>query len=148
MESGDVLEKSWRKVGAKEVADAMGVSLSLVYKWAAPKEQGGAINPLDRVQKLLECTGDTEMLDWLCRQANGYYLPNPTPAQGEERELLAATQTLVEKFAILLSSIAAAAADSRITPEEAAAIRQVWDALKSHAEGFVRACESGTYRQP
>lgn len=148
MDSGDVLEESWRKVGAKEVADAMGVSLSLVYKWAAPKEQGGAINPLDRMSKLLECTGDTQLLVWLCRQADGYFLPNPDPVKAEDRELLSATQNLVGRFATLLSSIATAAADSRITQEEAQQIREVWDQLKSHAEGFVRSCESGTYRQP
>ena len=148
MESGDVLEESWRKVGAKEVADAMGVSLSLVYKWAAPKDQGGAINPLDRVTKLLECTGDTEILVWLCRQADGYFLANPVSAgQAGDEELLSATQNLVSRFATLLSSIATAAADSRITAEEAQDIRELWDQLKSHAEGFVRSCEAGTYQQ-
>lgn len=145
IESGEVLERSWRQVGAKEVADATGVSLSLVYKWAARKDQGGAPNPLDRVREILACTGNTLPLEWLCRGANGYFLSNPTPADAEDRELLAATQELVAKFATLLSSIASAASDSRINNEEAHEIRDLWDKLKSHAEGFVRACEAGTY---
>ena len=43
------------------------------------------------------------------------------------------------------ATIATSSADSVITREEARTIRARWEELKSVTEGFVTACESGTF---
>jgi transposase len=67
MESHDVLRLALEKSNPKEVAAAMGVSLSLVYKWAQPddKDGSGVPNPLDRIAQLFELTRDEHLIQWL-----------------------------------------------------------------------------------
>jgi hypothetical protein len=66
MESHEVLKEAFDSPTAspKEIASELGVSLSLVYKWAQPPEgQGsGSRNPLDRVDELVKATGSTALL--------------------------------------------------------------------------------------
>jgi len=55
MQSHELLKEVLRKTSAKQVASEMGLSLSLIYKWAEPPDDGaasGANNPLDRVGQL------------------------------------------------------------------------------------------------
>ena len=68
MESHDVIREAFKKSGPKEVASEMGLSLSLVYKWAQPNTElgSGSRNPLDRVNQLRELTQDTQLVQWLC----------------------------------------------------------------------------------
>ena len=60
MESHEVLKKAFDSASTspKEIAAELGVSLSLVYKWAQPNSElgSGSRNPLDRVEALLELT--------------------------------------------------------------------------------------------
>ena len=59
MDSHEVLREVIQKGNAKEIAANMGLSLSLIYKWAEPCEAGsGAANPLDRIDTLMNCTKD------------------------------------------------------------------------------------------
>jgi len=60
-------------------------------------------------------------------------------------EVVPATQEIVQQFADLLGSISSAAADNAITGKEATLIREVWDELKRHTEGFVKCCEEGDF---
>jgi predicted transcriptional regulator len=53
---------------------------------------------------------------------------------------------VVQEFADLLSVMAAAAADSRITQAESKSIRARWENLKSVTEEFVKCCEDGDFR--
>ena len=54
MESHEVLKEALRKTSPKAVAAELGVSLSLVYKWAEkPTADGsGSRNPLDRILEI------------------------------------------------------------------------------------------------
>ena len=68
MESHEVIRNALSKAHVKEVADKMGVSLSLVYKWGEgvdPKTGSGTNNPLDRVHDLYENTQDDHLIQWL-----------------------------------------------------------------------------------
>ena len=56
-----------------------------------------------------------------------------------------ATQEIVQQFADLLGSISSAAADNAISEKEAGLIRDAWDELKRHTEGFVKCCEEGDF---
>ena len=149
MESYEVLREAFDKVSPKEVADALGVSLSLVYKWAQPPgagdHGGGLANPLDRVEDLLQVTRHPAIIKWLCHRAGGYYVKNPQRTREEGKELVPATNEIIQQFADLLAAISDGAEDHKITKEETRLIRRHWDELKTITEGFVRACEEGDF---
>ncbi len=148
MHSHEVIRDAIEAVGPKQVAADIGVSLSLVYKWAQPNSGGGSgsPNPLDRVAQLTEITGDLRLLEWLCRKCDGYFVNNPRKLRSKDYDLMPATNEIVHQFADLLRAISQAALDNSISHGESAEIRGVWDRLKSFTEGFVRCCEMGDFR--
>ncbi len=132
----------------KQVAADLGLSLSMIYKWAEPPEQGvgsGSTNPLDRIEALLRCTRDLRLVQWLCQRAGGFFILNPKTNKPHPSYLIPATNEIVQEFADLLAVVAAAAADNQITPAEAKQIRLRWEELKSVTEGFVACCEEGNF---
>lgn len=146
MLSHEVLREVIQKGNAKEIAAHMGLSLSLIYKWAEPCEAGsGAANPLDRIDALIECTQNEQIIRWLCCRAGGFYIKNPKSHWPHPDFLIPATNRIVQEFADLLAVIASAAGDNSITKEESKAIRARWEDLKSVTEGFVRCCEEGNF---
>jgi hypothetical protein len=151
MESHEILKEAFDSpnTSPKEIAAELGVSLSLVYKWAQPNTDSGSgsRNPLDRIATLLELTRDPGIPEWLCQQAGGYYVRNPKSSCDGSYEVVPATHTIVQQFAGLLDVVSRAAQDNTITPEESAEIRIVWDRLKAYCEGFVRCCEEGDFEQ-
>jgi len=149
MESHEVIRDAFKKRGPKEISAELGISLSLVYKWAQPNTElgSGSRNPLDRVAKLIELTGDKRIVKWLCERAGGFYLRNPVSHCKEGYEVLPSTNAIVQQFADLLAVITQASLDNNITDDEASDIRQVWDELKSFTEGFVRCCEEGDFKK-
>jgi hypothetical protein len=147
MQSHEVLKEVLKKTSAKQIAADMGLSLSLIYKWTEPPDEGagsGANNPLDRIEQLLRITRDARIAQWVCERAGGFFITN-TKSMPHAYELIPSTNTIVQEFADMLGVIAVAAADSRITKEEAKAIRRRWEDLKSATEGFVRYCEEGNF---
>ena len=149
MESNEVLREALRKTSPKAVAAELGVSLSLVYKWTEPASAtgSGSRNPLDRLQKVIELSGDTGIVRWLCQQNGGHFVQNPAFETSGIRHVLTATQEIISQFSELLSQISAAAIDQSIKKDEAEDIREVWDKLKSYADGFVSCCEEGDFEQ-
>lgn len=149
MESYEVLRKVFEKVSPKAIAAEMGISLSLVYKWAEkPNADGsGSRNPLDRLVTLMELSQDEAIVEWLCQRAGGCFLRNPDSSCKQGFEVLPATHEIISQFSQMLSMISVAALDNSITSKEASEIRDSWDKLKSYAEGFVRCCEEGDFDQ-
>ena len=158
MKSHELCRELLRGSNPKELAAEMGLSLSLLYKWAQPPEEGsGAPNPLDRVEQLFRLTGDKRIAEWLCRIAGGYFVENPPGphskgASGRGRadhrlELSAASNETVEEFGEMLAQIATAAHDNTISVKEACEIRERWEKLKSTTEEFVRCCEEGKFAE-
>ena len=148
MKSHEVLRDVFEACSPKEVAAKMGLSVSLVYKWAEPPtEQGsGALNPLDRVEALMRCTNDQRIIQWLSERAGGFFVTNPTVANPRTYAVVPATNKIVQEFADMLSVIASAALDNSITKGEAEKIRARWEELKSVTEGFVKCCEHGDFQ--
>ena len=147
MESHEVLRDVLKQVPAKRISAELGLSLSLIYKWAEPPEEGvgsGANNPLDRVGQLLKVTGDARIAKWVCERAGGFYIRNPTTRRPDE-PLIPLTNDIVQEFADMLATIAQSAGDNVITSDEARRIRERWEELKSVTEGFVRAAEEGSF---
>lgn len=147
MESHEVLKEALRKTSPKAVAAELGVSLSLVYKWAEkPTADGsGSRNPLDRILEIIRLTGDNDILHWLCRQQGGSFVPDPHVGERGDDHVFEVTQEIIGFFSELLKGISLAIEDRSVTPEEANEIRLRWDQLKSFGESFVRACEAGRY---
>lgn len=147
MQSHEVMREVLKKTSAKQIAADMGLSLSLIYKWAEPPEDdsgSGASSPLDRVGQLLRITQDIRIAQWVCEQTDGFFIRNPHNLPPTDA-LIPATNDIVQEFADMLATIAHASADNAITPDEAKTIRRRWEELKSVTEGFVKAAESGTF---
>ncbi len=148
MQSHELLRDVTHKSGAKQVAADMGLSLSMIYKWAEPSDgadASGAANPLDRIEALIRCTGDERIAQWICERAGGFFIRNPKAQWPHPHFLVPATNRIVQEFADLLSVIARAAGDNHISAPEAKAIRRRWEELKSVIEGFVHCCEEGNF---
>jgi hypothetical protein len=148
MESHELLREVFQKVSPKQAAAEMGLSLSMIYKWAEPPaSSSGAANPLDRVAVLVRCSGDHSIVQWICHSAGGFYVRNPRAEHPHPLHLVPAMNSVVQEFADLLSVMATAAADSRITPAESSSIRARWEELKSVTEEFVQCCEEGNFQE-
>jgi hypothetical protein len=147
MQSHEVMRALLKKTSAKQLATALGVSLSLIYKWAEPpadSDGSGTGSPLDRTGQLVRATGDIRLAQWVCLQAGGFFIRNPKHFP-HVQPLLPITNDIVHEFADMLATISAASADSVITPAEAEKIRARWEELKGVTEGFVQAAEQGSY---
>ncbi len=126
MESHEVLRHAFQKTSPKAVASELGISLSLVYKWAEKQSDdgSGSRNPLDRLMKVIELSGDPGIIEWLCQQNGGYFVPNPD-GRHVKKGILPATHEIIGQFSDLLSRISDAAVDHSISPKEAKDIREV-----------------------
>lgn len=147
MQSHELLREVFDKNNVKQLAAELGLSQSLLYKWAESQELSGsgAANPLDRVETLFRCTHDDRVIQWLCERAGGFFIKNPKVSWSHADFLIPATNQVVQEFADLLSVIAVAAADNSISKREAETIRARWEELKCATEGFVRCCEEGNF---
>src|SRR5262245_27698196 len=80
MQSHELLREVFQTTSPKKVAAQMGLSLSMIYKWAEPPDGeagSGAANPLDRVEALLRSTNDTRIVQWICQRSSGSFINNP-----------------------------------------------------------------------
>jgi Phage regulatory protein CII (CP76) len=149
MQSHELLREVFQKCSPKQVAAKLGLSLSMIYKWAEPADVtagSGSTNPLDRIDALLSCTNDRRIVQWICQRAGGFFILNPKLNKPHPSFLIPATNEIVQEFADLLAVVAAAAADNQITAKESEQICARWEELKSVTEGFVVCCEEGNFR--
>src|SRR5262245_24211543 len=148
MQSHELLREVFQQCSPKQVASQLGLSLSMIYKWAEPQDPSagsGSANPLDRIDALLKCTNDRRLVQWICQRAGGFFILNPKTNKPHPSYLIPATNEIVQEFADLLAVVAAAAADNQITPTEAKKIRARWEELKAVTEEFVTCCEEGNF---
>lgn len=149
MHSYELLREVFKETSPKQVAADLGLSLSLIYKWAEPPDGqagSGATNPLDRLEILLRSTNDLRLIQWMCQRAGGFFIHNPKIHKAHPDFLIPATNEIVQEFADLLAVIASAAADNEISGAEAKKIRARWEELKSVTETFVHCCEEGNFQ--
>jgi hypothetical protein len=149
MQSYELLREIIDKKSPKQVAADLGLSPSMIYKWAEPPNNAagsGTVNPLDRIESLLQSTGDHRLVQWICQRAGGFFILNPknTP---HPHYLIPATNQIIQEFADLLHAIASATTEEKITRAEAGQIRARWEELKTATEGFVACCEEGDFAQ-
>jgi hypothetical protein len=149
MHSHELLREVFKETSPKQVAADLGLSLSLIYKWAEPPDDqsgSGATNPLDRLEILLRSTNDPRLVQWICERAGGFFIHNPETHNAHPDYLIPATNEIVQEFADLLAVVAQAAADNQISPAESKKIRARWEELKSVTETFVHCCEEGNFQ--
>ncbi len=148
MQSHELLREVLQNCSPKQIATDLGLSLSMIYKWAEPPEQNagsGTTNPLDRIAALFRCTQDVRLVQWICEQAGGFFIRNPEIHRPHPSFLIPATNEIVQEFADLLAVIATAASDNQVTGPEAEKIRRRWEELKTVTETFVACCEKGNF---
>jgi hypothetical protein len=148
MQSHELLREVLQKCSAKQLSSELGLSLSLIYKWAEPPDEAagsGAANPLDRIESLYRCSQDVRLVEWICQRAGGFFIRNPEHVNPHPDYLIPATNEIVQEFADLLAVIATSAADNQINSREAKTIRARWEELKSVTECFVACCEEGNF---
>lgn len=155
MRSHEILKRSADEVGVKVLASELRLSPALIYKWCQEwdpedPDAGGARNPLDRLADIVRVTGDRGVVGWLCHEAGGFYVPNPSePKTDVGTELLVNTQRLVKDFSQLLLTVTKSIEDDgEIEPVEADRIREAWELFKTTVEAFTVACERGVFRTP
>jgi len=152
MRSYEVLKRAADTVGVKALAAELKLSTALVYKWCQPSDPkdpdlSGARNPLDRLADILRVTRDTDVVGWLCHEAGGFFVRNPTDLPGAlGTELLVNTQRMVSEFSHFLMTVTRSIEDDgKIEPSEAEQIRDRWQQFKSLVEAFTVACEQGVF---
>jgi hypothetical protein len=148
MQSYELLREVFEKSNVKQISAELGLSLSMIYKWAEPPIEGtgsGTANPLDRIEALLRSTQDERIAHWICQRAGGFFIHNPQMPRPHSHFLIPATNEIIQEFADLLEVVATAASDNQITKEEAENIRARWEELKSVTEEFVHCCEAGNF---
>ena len=149
--SHEVLKKSVSDLGVKSVASDLGLSTSLIYKWCQPtdsEDASGADNPLDRLARVYELTGDKGPIQWLCHKADGFYVANTPTEDVDAIPLLRMTRRIVREFSDVLDVLTESIEnDGKIDLDEAESIRAEWEKLKSSAESFVNSCEKGLYAE-
>src|SRR6266436_4479656 len=148
MQSHELLREVFEGCSPKQVSADLGLSTSMIYKWAEPADAStgsGSANPLDRIEALLSSTNDLRLVHWICQRAGGFFIRNPKTTNPHPSYLIPATNEIVQEFADLLAVIATAAADNQITQKEANEIRARWEELKSVTESFVVCCEEGNF---
>jgi len=155
MKSYEVLREAADRVGVKALAAELRLSPALVYKWCQEPESedtgdgSGALNPLDRLSEIYKITQHLPVVEWLCREASGFFVHNPRVSGRDlDSELIMSTQQLVAGFSRLLGDVSRSVSDdNRISAAEAERIRASWERLKTTAETFVTAAERGVYSE-
>lgn len=149
MKSHEVLRDAIKDTGVKVIASNMSLSSSLIYKWCEPSsghENAGASNPLDRIAQILERTGDTRVVSWVCQQADGFFVKNPSHKTTTDKDVVSVTKKILKDFSELLDAVTDSMEnDSIIDERETEKIRRKWEDLKEIGESFVVACERGGY---
>ncbi len=155
VKSWEILRDAADRIGVKALAAKLNLSAALVYKWCQETAKddpaaSGARNPLDRVKAIYDATGDPRVVNWICHQAGGFFVKNPSAeSRPVELAMIHATQRFVHEFGEMLAAVSRSIEnDGVITREEADHIRKTWESLKATAEQFVVGCERGLYGKP
>src|SRR5258707_5280900 len=98
MQSHEILREVFQQCSPKQVAADLGLSLSMIYKWAEPSDAtgSGTANPLERISALIRCTGDVRLVQWICQRAGGFFILNPKTNKPHPDYLIPATNEIVQ----------------------------------------------------
>ncbi len=141
MESHEIVKQLLAKVPAKQIASELGVSLSLVYKWAEPASMGsGTSNPLDRTEALMRLCKCQIPLQWLCSRFGGTFMP-AKPEDGESMDVPAALGSLTRQVGVFMGLIGSLMVAKSGDELKIAELRQQWESSKTCIDMMLRAIE-------
>ena len=126
------------------MAAELGVSVSLLHKWQEGVEH--QVTPAERLALLTRVTRDQRLLEWLCAEADGFFVRNGPVQVSPAVDLPAESNAVLRD----LGQVQMALAESLAQPESAAraaVLRRHWQALKSRMERLVRTLERGQFRR-
>jgi len=150
MDSHIIVKELLKKVPAKHVAQELGVSLSLVYKWAeAPIVGSGTSNPLDRIEVLTRLADDMAPLEWLCSRFEGSFVRQPADEVISAEDFVHRfSGILIELGHVLAELSSSSAATDKVSPAKTREVRKRWEKTKSTIESFLKTAEKGHFSQP
>ena len=150
MESHNIVKELLKKIPAKHVAQELGVSLSLVYKWAeAPIVGSGTSNPLDRIEVLTRLANDMAPLEWLCSRFEGAFVRQPADEEISAEDFIRKFSGIIIELGHVLGELSSSAgAIHKVSPAKTRELRIRWEKSKSVIESFLRAAERGHFSQP
>ena len=155
MKAHEILRLVIQQYGVKKLAAELKLSRPLLYKWMEPcgGTESGLTNPLDRILTLYLITRDVRLIQWLCAQADGFFVANPvaaplaTKAKMEKLDLTQAEAVVLRDEAELLSSLAELLAEKELSRVKVSRLRARWEQCKADTERLVRALEGGEFRK-
>lgn len=136
MNSKEVIKKCIKAKGIGEIELATGLKEQSIRNWV----DSSRVDPLCRVQQLIDGSGSLLPLAWLCEQNNGMFINNPKVTATNKPNMSIISNSLKE-FSDVISVISESLEDCKITKDEAEKIRKEWEELKIILEQFTLECE-------
>ena len=130
------------------IAQQAHTSVSMLRKWTERGDHART-NPIEHLSGLYRATGDRRLLDQLCAEADGTFVPNPPPRPAPHGEKLGCAMGRLHRASDELDLIYAAGEEhDGFTPEQVARARERVEHLKATLESFQRSLEAGRHRRP
>lgn len=137
MQSHEVVKNAIGK-NTKEVAEELKVSIETCYKWS----DGSLRDPLQRVVKLYQKTGDIDLIKYICSEAGGYFVKSFNPEDCKDVKIIPAA---VKEFGDLMTELGLSLADGIITDDELYRLKKEFGDLVSLMTAFFEACDNGKF---
>jgi hypothetical protein len=140
MDSKEAMRIACKRIGVKNVAEALGQSPTSLYN------QINDQNKSDVLEKFVEFTSaceDDTPITWACEQLNGVFIKNPQIQVDQHQLIEDCVPRSLKEFSDVIKEISEALKDGKVNKDEAVNIRKEWEELKVILESFVLACEFG-----
>lgn len=158
MKSFEVIRESIKPVGAKYVAHELHLGERIIHTWqeeppSADNPSGsGKRNPLDIILTIFNILKERhtehayKIIYWICQQADGFFIKNPTINGNLSKSISKALQKEFKEFSEYTEAVIKAWDDGKITSEEIKKVRKEWEDIKQVSEEFVCSLERNVKR--
>lgn len=145
-ESSEVFKKVIDVEGPKFTSSETNIQISKLYNWRKGKTGSEyTMNPIEQIIALTRCSGNKDLVKFLCNSVGGYYVENPDKVISE-LQLLEKINKVMRRFSMTIDTITKSVADDgRITKDEADEIEIEWNKLKSVGQTLVDCAKAGRY---
>lgn len=143
MKSHEVFQELQDAGFNKSIMAETRLSKSQISRWAQP---GDVSNPLERTGQVVDAAvGNDAVRSWLGARLGGTFIPNPAPGTSAP-DLRSAGEDAELHLTDLLKLIMVVLKSKRADRADAARLRRLWERVKARVEGFIQACERGSFR--
>jgi len=144
--SDGILRKAAEGINIKELAADLGKvegkdTLSVSYIYQQLRGDTKIKNILERCRVWLKHDKSGTILQWLCNENEGYFVKRISNKKCSNQVVA----KLMKEFAEVISTIADALLDGKVSMTEYKNLRKEWQDVQSIMEGFLDACEKGEY---